>query len=204
MTRLAHPAERLAAGSSRLVRRITERTARWVREGRRGDGHPEATAEEAARRARIGRAVRFGLLLLAVYAAVRILRAVPALLWVLTATWTIAAWRLGPQPEKALPEADEETAPGPDREAVLTLLRDLIGDRPGVHLKEVLAHLQAEGQGEGWKVADVSARMAALGIPVESFRLPGVNPTKGVRRGAVIAPSPAPAEAASTTASTAA
>lgn len=195
--RLPTAADRIATGSALIARRLATRTAAWVSAGRRHD--------LTGWRATLGCWFRIAILAGAAYIAARALRAVPALLWVLGAAWTIAAWRAGPPPEKALPEADEERAPGPDREAVLTLLRDLIGDRPGVHLKEVLAHLQAEGQGEGWKVGDLRTRLEALGIPVgKPFRLPGANPTLGVRREAVTAPSPAPTEAASTTASTAA
>lgn len=90
--------------------------------------------------------------------------------------------------------------PGGEREAVLRLLRDLIGDAHGVHLKTVLAHLQKHGQWEGKKVADLRVHLQALGIPVDPKLRVGKVPTRGVSRAALetlppveeTAPSPTP------------
>lgn len=80
----------------------------------------------------------------------------------------------------ALPPA--APVPGGEREAVRRLLLDLLGDAPGVHLKTVLAHLQAHGQWEGKTVADLRVHLQALGIPVRPKVKVGGTPTRGVLR----------------------
>ncbi|MEU9498228.1 hypothetical protein [Streptomyces sp. NPDC048196] len=145
--------------------------------------------------------------------AVRACRTAPSLLWVVTAGWLWAAYRAGRDHASAAPAEDAEPAPaeaaenapdGPSTEAVRTLLLDLMGDDRGVHLSTVLAHMQEEGQGVGWKVGDLRVRLEALGIPVDpKLKLSGV-PTRGVRKEALLPPSPAEAPAPSPEASTAA
>lgn len=197
MRRLHTAADRLWHGSAEVARRTANRITAWCR------------ASPTSR----GAWIRVGLVVAVGWIAVRTVRAAPGLLWVVTAVWLWAAYRAGREHAPAAPTEDVDHVPAedPDRppettdaEAVRTLLLDLIGDASGVHLSTVLAHLQKEGQGVGWKVGDLRARLEALGIPVEpKLKLSGV-PTRGVRRDALLAPSPAEAPAPSPEASTAA
>lgn len=197
MSRLARPADRLATGSALVARRLTARAAAWVRRGRRND--------LSGWRAVLGVIARLALLLFGAYLLARIVRALPALMWLLTTGWTIVAWRAG-RPAPATPaEAPAEGAPAPDREAVRALLLEAMGEADAVHLRTVLAHLQEKGHGKGWTVGDLRARLEALGIPVHpKVKAPGSkSPTRGVRR-ADLAPSPEGPQVASTAPSTAA
>ncbi|MFF7485624.1 hypothetical protein ACFZBC_09010 [Streptomyces luteogriseus] len=193
MTRLARAAGRLADGSSTLARRTGARLAAWVARARRDDLD--------GWRAALGCWLRLALLTLGLYLLWRLVRFLPALLWLLSAGWIAAAWRAGRAPS---PEAPEEAPPVPHVEAVRRLLLDVMGDASRVHLRTVLAHLQEHGQWEGRKVADLRAHLARLQVPVSrSVKVAGV-PTWGVRRRDLEAPSPADPQEASTAPSTAA
>ncbi|WP_019328821.1 hypothetical protein [Streptomyces sp. TOR3209] len=194
MSRLSQTATRLAAGSTTTAHRLAARTAAWVRRGRRDD----LTGWRAA----LGCWLRLALLTLGGYLLWRLVRAVPNLLWLLTGTWLIASWRAG---RKAPAPAAEDAPAEPDVESVRALLLEAMGDADAVHLRTVLAHLQERGQGKGWTVADLRARLEALHIPVQpKVKVPGSkSPTRGVRR-ADLAPSPAAAQEASPASSTAA
>ncbi|GAA3718128.1 hypothetical protein [Streptomyces tremellae] len=151
-------AERLWRGSSTVARRRVTALADWVGRGRRDD----LTGWRAA----VGPLLRLALLAAAAYAVWAVVRALPWLLWLLTGWWVAVAWRAGRTSADGRSEAEPAPAPGGSREAVVELLADLIGDRPGVHLSALLAHLQERGHGEGWKVADLRARLETLGVPV--------------------------------------
>jgi hypothetical protein len=197
VTRLAHAAGRLADGSSTLAHRIARAAAAWVRKGRRDD----LTGWRAA----LGCCLRLALLTLGVYLLWRLVRFLPALLWLLSAGWLTAAWRAGRAPSpKATDEAAEEPPAVPDVEAVRRLLLDVMGDAPAVHLRTVLAHLQKHDQWEGRSVTDLRVHLERLDIPVDRGVKVGRTPTWGVRRRDLEAPSPAAAEEASTAPSTAA
>ncbi|MFE4051221.1 hypothetical protein [Streptomyces sp. YIM B13518] len=197
MSRLARPAGRLATGSSALVRSMAARAAAWCARGRRDD----LTGWRAA----LGILVRLALLLLGAYLLARIVRALPALMWVISAGWTVAAWRAGRPAAEEPEEPPAETPPTLDRDAVQTLLLEAMGDAPAVHLRTVLAHLQERGQWEGRTVGDLRSALEALEIPVQpKVKVAGSkSPTRGVRR-ADLAPAPVAAQETSTTASTAA
>ncbi|MEV8124792.1 hypothetical protein AB0P07_11865 [Streptomyces sp. NPDC085944] len=194
MTRLHTAADRLATGSTTLTRRLATRTAAWVRRGRRDD----LTGMKAA----LGCWARLALLALGGYLLWRLIRAFPNLLWLLTGTWIIAAWRTGKQAPADTP--DEEGPTGADVDALRTLLLDLMGTGSGVHLRTVLAHLQEHGQWEGRTVTDLRLRLEHLGVAVHRGVKVGRVPTWGVRRRDLDAPSQAPTEEASTAPSTAA
>lgn len=204
MSRLARPATRLATGSTTMARRLAARLTAWAARGRRDD----LTGWRAA----LGCWARLALLVFGVYLLWRLVRAVPALLWLLTTAWAVVAWRAGrPAPEESA-ESPADTpvgpAPGLDREAVRTLLLTLMGTGSGVHLRTLLAHLQQHpptaALTAGWKVPDLRARLVALEVPVDrSVKVAGV-PTWGVRRRDLESPSPAAVQEASTEASTAA
>ena len=196
MSRLARPATRLATGSSVLTRRLAARAAAWCARARRND----LTGWKAV----LGILVRLALLLFGAYLLARIVRALPALMWLLSTGWTVAAWRAGRPAAEEPREAPAEAAPALDPDAVRTLLLEVMGDAPSVHLRTVLAHLQKEGQWEGRKVGDLRAALEALSIPHDRrVKVAGV-PTWGVRRKDLDAPSPADGREASTAPSTAA
>ncbi|MBP2583377.1 hypothetical protein J3A78_003855 [Streptomyces sp. PvR006] len=165
-------AQRLADGSRALYDRLTAALTAWAAAGRRDD----LTGWRAA----LGPILRLVLLGGLAYGAYRAARAAPWLMWLAAAAWTLAAWRAGGHEET--PAEEPETTPEEHpAEAAVALLREVLGDRPAVHLSEVLAHLQKQGQGEDWKVADLRLRLEALGIPVDpKVKLRGV-PTRGVR-----------------------
>ncbi|MEU5908930.1 hypothetical protein ABZ780_31765, partial [Micromonospora sp. NPDC047467] len=129
------------------------------------------------------------LLALGLYLLWRLVRAVPNLLWLLSAGWLLAAWRAGrPTPTPA----DEDAPAAPNTDAVRALLLEAMGDADAVHLRTVLAHLQEQGHGQDWTVGDLRARLEALGIPVQlKVKAPGSKgPTRGVRRADLLASQP--------------
>ncbi|MGO4630519.1 hypothetical protein AB4225_06180 [Streptomyces sp. 2RAF24] len=157
-----------------MARQRSEALAVWIRAGRRDD--------LAGGRAAIGPVVRTLLLVGAAYVALSILRAAPWLMWLVTAAWLRAAWRATRAPAKDADESLGDDSAGPDVTAVLALLAEVLGDADRVHLSTVLAHLQKQGQGAGWKVADLRARLEALGVPVAlKVKVAGV-PTRGIVR----------------------
>lgn len=182
MTRLNRAADRIARGSRIYGRRLVDGAARWCARGRRDDLR--------GWRGVLGVFVRIALLVLGVYLLARVVRAVPALMWALTGWWTLASWRAGKPSAPAPEEAPAEAPAVPDREAVRTLLLDLMGTASGVHLRTVLAHLQEHGQWEGRTVSDLRVHLERLGIPVDLKLKVGGVPTRGVRREDVEAPSP--------------
>ncbi|MEU0671349.1 hypothetical protein ABZ330_00355 [Streptomyces sp. NPDC006172] len=196
MTRLARTAARLADGSSRAARRLGARATTWVARGRRHD--------LTGWRALLGCGLRLGVLLLGVYLLWRLVRAVPNLMWLVSAAWTAAAWRAGKPPADVSEEALAEASSAPTGEAIRGLLLTLMGEGSGVHLRTVLDYLQEHGQWEGRTVTDLRAHLTRLQIPVDrGVKVAGV-PTWGVRRRDLQAPSPVAAREASTAPSTAA
>lgn len=177
-------ADRITRGSALVYQRRADALTAWVRAGRRDDLD--------GWRAALGPLVRLAMLGAAAAALYGIMRAVPWLMWLVTGAWLRAAWKAGRAPAETAGETPEEAPEEPGRDAVLTLLQELIADRPGVHLSAVLAHLQQHGQGEGWTVADVRARLDALGVPSRrSVKVAG-RVSWGVHRDDL--PAPAPAE----------
>ncbi|HZF92062.1 hypothetical protein [Streptomyces sp.] len=187
-------ADRLCRGSALVWQRRTDALTAWVRAGRRDDLD--------GWRAALGPLLRLAVLGAAAYALWAVVRALPWLMWLLVGWWIRAAWKAG---TTAAPAADDEASAEPDLDAVRALLLEAMGTADAVHLRTVLAHLQEQGHGKGWKVADLRARLEALHIPVQpKVKVPGSkSPTRGVRR-ADLAPSPAVAGEMSTAPSTAA
>ncbi|MGW0131907.1 hypothetical protein [Streptomyces sp. NPDC003299] len=200
MSRLARPATRLADGSSRLARSLGARAAAWVARGRRHD--------LTGWRASLGCWLRLAALAFALYWLWRLVRAVPNLLWLFTACWVAAAWRTGRalHQEAADTPAEEAQQASPEevREATLEWIRQQIGDRHGVHLRDLLAHAQAHGMFEDLDVTTFRSHLERWDIPVHrGVKVRGV-PTWGVRRRDLDAPAPADGQEPSTEASTAA
>ncbi len=169
-------AQRLTAGSSVIVGRITNRTTAWIRAGRRDDLTGLA--------ATLGCILRALLVAAGAYLLWRVIRAAPALLWALVPAWCWAALRAARRTptEHAHDQAPEEPEPDP-RDTVLQLLYEALGDRPSMYLSDLLTHLQEKGHGKGWRVADLRARLEALGIPVEQrLRTGGRGASRGIVR----------------------
>lgn len=171
-TRLQRLARRLVDGARIITLRQATHLVAWVRRGRRDDltGLPAV----------LGCIIRALLLLLGLYLLWRLIRAFPNLLWLIVPVW---CWRaIRAVPRSAVEQAPEEAAPDP-RDAVLRLLYEALGDRPAMHLSEVLQHLQERGHGKGWTVADLRARLEALNIPVAlKVKAGGTSPKRGVVR----------------------
>ncbi|MFF9199975.1 hypothetical protein ACF09L_32690 [Streptomyces sp. NPDC014779] len=166
--------QRLATGAHIVYRRRADALTAWVAAGRRDD----LTGWRAA----LGPAVRLLLLAAVAAGAYRAVRAAHWLMWVPAAGCAVAAWRATRTPEEDAPEEPEQAPTGPDVTAVLALLSEVLDGRDRVHLSTVLAHLQEQGHGEGWKVADLRARLEALGVPVAlKVKVAGV-PTRGIVR----------------------
>ncbi|MFJ4418258.1 hypothetical protein [Streptomyces sp. NPDC088925] len=180
--RTLRSADRLARGSTLLARRLGARLADWVARGRRRD----LTGWRAA----LGPLVRLTALAGLGWVAWRLVQArVWWINWGLAGLWAGIAWHLTRAPKKQSGEGKEEAVEEgralPDRDDVVALLRALAGDRPGVHLSTLLAHLQQHGQAGGWKVTDLRLRLEALHIPVApKLKVDGV-PKRGVSRAAL-------------------
>ncbi|MFB8772115.1 hypothetical protein [Streptomyces broussonetiae] len=193
MSRLARPADRLAAGSRIVGRRLAARAAAWCARARRDD--------LTGWRAVLGILLRVLLLAFGTYLLARIVRAVPALMWALSAGWTVAAWRAGktparPSDDKA-PEEPPRHAPDDVRAATVEWIWQRIGDTQGVHLRDLLAHAHAHGMFEDLDVATFRTHLERWGIPVRArVRVRGLGVTVGIHRDDLTPPpSPSPADA---------
>jgi hypothetical protein len=175
---LARPASRLSTGSTTVVRRLAARAAAWCARGRRDD--------LTGWRAVLGVFARLAVLVFGVYLAARIVRALPALMWLLTAAWTAAAWRAG-KPRTEASEDAEESSPAPAsddvREATLEWIWQRIGDAQGVHLRDLLTHAQEHGMFEDLDVTSLRAHLKRWDIPVRNrCRVRGLGVTVGIHR----------------------
>ncbi|MFD5041977.1 hypothetical protein ACFWNI_33545 [Streptomyces sp. NPDC058377] len=174
-------ARTLTAGHRHLVQRLTERATAWVRAGRREDLEGIAAA--------LGPIVRTIVLAAALYLGWRVIRHWPALLWAVVPLWIWAAVRAIPDEAPDAAEVSTE-----QRERLHALIRDLIGDRPGVHLSTLLDHLQKHGQGEGWDIALLRTRLPLLGVPVRRSVKVARKVAYGVHRDDLPQASPAEGE----------
>ena len=132
MRRLGRVADRLARGSSVHARRLGNRAAAWCARGRRND--------LPGVRGALGIILRVTLLAFGVYLLARLVRSLPALMWLLTSWWTLASWRAGKPAVEDL-EEDPEEAPaerelGP-RTVLVYWLDHLTRGRSGIHLDEL-------------------------------------------------------------------
>ncbi|MGW6743765.1 hypothetical protein ACWGDX_24105 [Streptomyces sp. NPDC055025] len=117
----------------------------------------------------------------------------PAILWVLTGAWTIAAWRTAkPAPADEEGFADTETpeavsttvdTPPPDPSAVFARwLVQLIGQRPGIHLAELYPAMRQLDFMHGHDDAALRSVLRELRIPItRSLRIGTVEGRSGVR-----------------------
>lgn len=178
-TKMQRRARTLTTGQRLLTRRLAARAAAWVRAGRRDDLDGVAAI--------LGCALRLVVLAAGAYGVWWLVRRWPVILWAAVPLWCWAAIR-------ALDTDDETPAPAEateaQREQLLALVRDLIGDRPGVHLATLLDHLQKHGQGEGWTVALLRERLPLLGVPVRRSVKVAKKVAYGVHRDDLPATSP--------------
>ncbi|MEV8394812.1 MULTISPECIES: hypothetical protein [unclassified Streptomyces] len=199
----------LGKGSEAVWQRLADRITAWVRAGRRDDLN--------GWQAGLGSLFRLAVIIASGYGAWLVVRRWPWLLWLIGVGWLVAAWRATHQradqdgdDTAAEPLTKDEPEPLADHpaelpvEAVRALLFECLGDRPAVHLRTVLEHLQKKGHGKGWKVSDLRVRLEALGIPVHPKVKVGDVPTRGVRRVDLEPPTPADAAGTSPRTSTAA
>jgi hypothetical protein len=103
--------------------------------------------------------------------------------WLLAA-WCIAAWMHAPSGDEEQPaEAGEKAAPEAPADPFPGMVRDLIGDAPGVHIKTVVAWLHETGLDTACTAADVTAGLTRRQIPIRSsVRDADGRVNKGVHR----------------------
>lgn len=168
-------ADRIWRGSGALARRRGAALAGWVRKARRDD--------LKGIRAALGPMVRIAALVggaLAVYGA---LRAAPWLLWPGAAAWCWRAWKAAtPKVDEALEEAADDAHAQAVTEAVLEWIRDMVGDRNGVHLSELLTNAQQHDLFEGMELPTFRAHLEARGVPVRQQLKVGGRNRPGVHR----------------------
>ncbi|MER7833496.1 hypothetical protein [Streptomyces sp. NPDC095602] len=186
-------AARLAHGTAQLAQRLGERATAWVRAGRRDDLE--------GWRAALGCLVRAALLAGGLWLLWRAVRALPALMLILVPLGLLAAWRVGhpsKAPGKALsgsPAGTPDTArSGPTAgltvDQIRALLHEAFGTDDQAHTA-ILADRLTTTTGRAWDAADVRAAAEAAGARVEkNIRMPGLNPSTGIRRSTLPAPSP--------------
>lgn len=184
-------ADRLARGSYAVWEQRTDALTAWVRRGRRDDLD--------GWRAALGPLARLALLGAVAYMTWAIVRALPWLMWLLAGWWIGAAWKAG---KGTVSEADEDgaaaprhTAPEEVREATLEWIWRLIGDRQGVHLRDLLAHAHAHHMLQDLDVAAFRTHLERWQIPVRArVRVRGLGVTVGIHRDdleGLTSPSPA-------------
>ncbi|MFJ4847554.1 hypothetical protein [Streptomyces sp. NPDC088733] len=116
-------------------------------------------------------------------------RAIPGAPWWACGVWLVAAYRAGGKPKPTTAQADED----PDPDVAVDLVRQLLDNRPGVHLSAVRERLAAELPHRTWSQADVRQLLADAGVPVRhSVKVRGVGVAVGVHR-ADLPPLPSPA-----------
>ncbi|MFI0162271.1 hypothetical protein ACH4OH_28060 [Streptomyces albidoflavus] len=184
MSRLRPAADRLARGAARIGPALARRTVAWVRRGHRDDLTGLA--------AHLGTVARAALIALGIYLLARMVRASPALMWVLAGVGLAAAWRAGrPAPvERGEEEAGETPVEGPEEAAEegpeaaptevplptreeLTAALHAVAD-PHAHTAAVATHL-------GVPAERVRAGLKAAGIPTTGACRMGGKPSTGVK-----------------------
>ncbi|WP_406420885.1 hypothetical protein [Streptomyces sp. NBC_00842] len=178
-------ARTLTTGQRILLRHLADRATAWVRAGRRDDLEGIAAI--------LGCILRLVLLGAGAYGLWLLIRRWPGILWAAVPLWCWAAVRA--IPEDGAEQAAQEESTEAQREQLHTLVRGLIGDRPGVHLSTLLDHIQKHGQGEGWSIATLRTRLPLLGVPVRKSVKVDKRVAYGVHRDDLPATSPTEATA---------
>lgn len=187
---------RVPVGGERITRRVGTLAAAWCRKSYRAD----LTGWKAG----AGPVLRALLLLGLVSVFALLVCARPGLLWLLVPAALLVAWwagRGGPNetPEERREEESEEAPVEVDsaaaEEAFRQLLRDAIGDRNGVLLRDVLVLLHRAGMHPDWEVADVWSACEHVGVRPRRAVKVGGEGGYGVLRGDLPDPAPAPSPA---------
>ncbi|MFF1284276.1 hypothetical protein ACFVY4_26485, partial [Streptomyces sp. NPDC058299] len=186
VSRLARPATRLATGSRILLHRLAARLTAWAARGRRHD----LTGWRAA----LGCWARIVALIFGLYLLGRLLRAVPALLWLLSTAWTLAAWRAGKPASQARADTGESSAQAPPsgapelepRALLIHWLDRLTRDRAGIHLDELHRTLTRHPDLAHLKRAEMRAYLDRHHITVDrTLRVGAVAGRSGVSRATI-------------------
>jgi len=104
--------------------------------------------------------------------------------------WCAAAWWVAPptrtEPDEPAGEELEQLPAGQAQDvyaATLEWVREQIGDRQGVHLRDLLEHAQAHSMFETLDVSELRAHLERWGIPVRNrVRVRGLGVTVGIYR----------------------
>ena len=184
-------ADRIARGASLVARRRATALADWVRAGRRDD----LTGWRAA----LGPLARLAVLAVAAWILYSLVRALPWLMWILVAIGLRVAWRAGKQTPVAGAGEDSvrasERSPEETREAIHTWVRAAIGERQGVHLRDLLTNAQQHHMFEGLEMADFRTHLERWEVPVRKrVRVRGLGVTVGIHRDDLPAPAGTPSE----------
>ena len=102
----------------------------------------------------------------------------PALMWPATIGWCVVAYRTHPETEEPAdaedeapePEAEPESEPGPSDDEFVQLVRELIGDGPGIHLAELPPALAEHYPGVRWDTDTARALVVRAGLPIRGTR----------------------------------
>jgi hypothetical protein len=122
-----------------------------------------------------------------VYAGIHARQAAPFVLPVVVVVWCSAAWCVAPPTAtKQVPAVEAEpptSTPQDVYEATLEWIWGQIGDRQGVHLRDLLEHAQAHGMLGGLDVTTLRAHLERHGFPVrDRVRVRGLGVTVGIHR----------------------
>lgn len=122
-----------------------------------------------------------------VYAGIHARQAAPFVLPVVVVVWCSAAWCVAP-PATTKEASPVETAPSASAPqdvytATLEWIRQQIGDRQGVHLRDLLEHAQAHGMFADLDVTTLRAHLVRHGFRVKDrVRVRGLGVTVGIHR----------------------
>lgn len=183
-------ARTLTAGQRLLIRRLTERAAQWVRDGRRDDLDGLAAI--------LGCILRLVVLGAGAYGVWLLVRRWPGVLWAAVPLWCWAAIRAIPkatqhQGQKADgtdEEAQEEPALAPPTEALQPSPRDVC--EAVWRIGTPHAHLAVLAEELGTTTDRVREVLAVQAIPVEAVRMRGRGSSTGVKADHFPAPSAPP------------
>ncbi|MFI6105825.1 hypothetical protein [Streptomyces sp. NPDC051310] len=108
----------------------------------------------------------------------------PRLLAIAVGAYTVAAWRAG----RPIPPTEEEL-----RQHFLLGIQHLIGDRPGIHLRELYDAFQARPASAHLDDVRLRALLDHCRVPVDKIRVGSVTGRKGIRAAdiqALLSPKP--------------
>ncbi|MGW1252548.1 hypothetical protein [Streptomyces sp. NPDC002535] len=111
----------------------------------------------------------------------------PRLLAIAAGAYAVAAWRAG-RPVPPVPPTEEEL-----RRRFLLGVEALIGDRPGIHVRELYAEFQARPAAAHLDDARIRALLVRCGVPLQQIRLGDQGGRIGIKAAdiaALLSPTP--------------